>query len=181
MRWGEVRIYLHFSEWGYWVLTIYSDPKATKGVAGKTGPGWHSPAFPHSWEPEQRASQTLSDTQGEGGAGGLHLCSQGHGGGLEEETPHFPLRPSPVSRGCGKLRTKSGPSTACWLLPRDREVRLGHVMDSWTAAVWGQPQYIRGLLGSQRAGLSFAWLCLVGCATLGLLFGLFALLATNLH
>ena len=36
-----------------------------------------------------------------------------------------------------------------------------------------------GLVGEPQGGLRLAWLCLVGCATLGLLFGLFALLATR--
>ena len=34
-------------------------------------------------------------------------------------------------------------------------------------------------VGSQRAGLRLAWLCLVGCVTLGLLFGLYVFLATR--
>ena len=55
----------------------------------------------------------------------------------------------------------------------------------WLRGSWKPPRSMElgraDWLGSQRAGLSFAWLCLVGCATLGLLFGLFALLATNLH
>lgn len=69
----------------------------------------------------------LRQTRRERGSHGLPLRSQCHGGGLEEETPHLPLNPSPVSRDCGKLRT----SSACWLLPRDGEVRLGHTIDSW--------------------------------------------------
>lgn len=45
------------------------------------------------------------------------------GGGDTTPSP----QPLPCFQGCGKLRS----STACWLLPQDGEVRLGHAIDSW--------------------------------------------------